>query len=840
MGNELSAPAAKPPGPCKIVVRAPPGLGGGDVVTLASDPNETWAELCRRAVEEECFPFGILRFLLRLHPQRRLAAYRLRYDVGYGTIVRPTWRSDDGGGIGADLPLAEDAFVDVNVFLRPSVRNNGRKEVPESDCAPHLPILSALGEEGARTTTFVDLRWEVNGVDGTCPFPLYKDRTRVLRCAEHPCLPGWVDGCTLGNVGEDDGEGLPERCVNFIREGEDDRMEAEVDVGGANAEARGGGGETRDENDLGEDGSSEDASDNSRVDDSDGMDKVQGGGDRIREGDTIRDNDDQGNRSGAANAIKSVQKKGEGNEDEVHLGSPNNKEGVAKSNGKPTSRRGVSTNEGKEVTSMNIPKQATQKSTAKAKAKPNEGKVKKAALSKHSPAGERSRRNAKVASSKNNGSATKFVPIARAKSSKVNQTSVQDAEHLSRKRPAPSKKTAKVAADIEIAPHKRKKKKMAQSENAPDDSSAEREGKDSSMQHDSSNKVDDNSGPSEEGVEKSTDKSTDDEETGTSAHKAKLARKWVKMALSSIAQEHLGGGETIASSKEGSKAKKSDKGEKAESSKEQLPKKMPRLPKKAKVATDVEESSHKKKKTAQSETAPDDLSRDVENATIQSTSDGGVGVQGEGDRAGGQDEAKSKKRIDPKPKKEPRRRNLGNLKHGPVYPTGENDGHVPAEPAEGLPCGWTQRRTSRPNGAQKDTAFYSPQNNYKFRSKAEVRRFLEALKEAGGDEAEAIELHKRRGRRKLAVAVGAMTAGGAKWDNMEISEAEKVSTAEAISIGAKRTTDGESNEANGEETEKRPSAKIKPKKDAKKLKKPLRAFNFFSREIRPTIVKENP
>jgi len=80
------------------------------------------------------------------------------------------------------------------------------------------------------------------------------------------------------------------------------------------------------------------------------------------------------------------------------------------------------------------------------------------------------------------------------------------------------------------------------------------------------------------------------------------------------------------------------------------------------------------------------------------------------------------------------------------HPTvGENDLHIATEPAEGFPAGWVIRKVPRSTKGAKadDTYYYSPILQYKFRSKPEVRRFLEALNISGGDEAVAIEKFKR-------------------------------------------------------------------------------------------------
>lgn len=69
----------------------------------------------------------------------------------------------------------------------------------------------------------------------------------------------------------------------------------------------------------------------------------------------------------------------------------------------------------------------------------------------------------------------------------------------------------------------------------------------------------------------------------------------------------------------------------------------------------------------------------------------------------------------------------------------------PANPANGLPTGWTMRVAPRPNKpSQKDKYWYSPVQSYKFPSIPQVKRFLEMLKETDGDEKKAYKLLNKR------------------------------------------------------------------------------------------------
>jgi hypothetical protein len=76
-----------------------------------------------------------------------------------------------------------------------------------------------------------------------------------------------------------------------------------------------------------------------------------------------------------------------------------------------------------------------------------------------------------------------------------------------------------------------------------------------------------------------------------------------------------------------------------------------------------------------------------------------------------------------------------------IHPTlTEKESQTSAEVAEGLPSGWVVRQIPRGSGTDRvDFYWYSPEKHYKFRSKIEVRRFLEAMKTSDGDETVAIE-----------------------------------------------------------------------------------------------------
>ena len=72
----------------------------------------------------------------------------------------------------------------------------------------------------------------------------------------------------------------------------------------------------------------------------------------------------------------------------------------------------------------------------------------------------------------------------------------------------------------------------------------------------------------------------------------------------------------------------------------------------------------------------------------------------------------------------------------------DRDLSYPAEPVEDL-HGWKLRRIPRISSQKtSDTFYYSPQQNYKFRSKPEVSRFLDCLQQANGNEEVAIGMFR--------------------------------------------------------------------------------------------------
>jgi hypothetical protein len=74
----------------------------------------------------------------------------------------------------------------------------------------------------------------------------------------------------------------------------------------------------------------------------------------------------------------------------------------------------------------------------------------------------------------------------------------------------------------------------------------------------------------------------------------------------------------------------------------------------------------------------------------------------------------------------------------------DKDLEYPAELATEFPSGWTLRRIPRSstNNRTSDIYYFSPQENFKFRSRPEVSRFLDYLQQTNGNEAAAISLFR--------------------------------------------------------------------------------------------------
>jgi hypothetical protein len=111
---------------------------------------------------------------------------------------------------------------------------------------------------------------------------------------------------------------------------------------------------------------------------------------------------------------------------------------------------------------------------------------------------------------------------------------------------------------------------------------------------------------------------------------------------------------------------------------------------------------------------------------------------------------------------------------------------VVAQPAKGLPDGWTTRTVPRKNDESKsDPYWFSPQNSYKFNSIPQVNRFCAYLEQAGGDEAAAFVLYSKDKKKKKPDDLPAEGNGESNAKNYYFG-AKRMSDDVAVTEGEKR------------------------------------------------------
>ncbi|KAL3827643.1 hypothetical protein ACHAXA_000516 [Cyclostephanos tholiformis] len=102
--------------------------------------------------------------------------------------------------------------------------------------------------------------------------------------------------------------------------------------------------------------------------------------------------------------------------------------------------------------------------------------------------------------------------------------------------------------------------------------------------------------------------------------------------------------------------------------------------------------------------------------------------------------------------------------------------------AEGLPDGWTQRLVPRKNGHRFDPYWFSPRMSYRFNSLPQVKRFLNCLERAEGDEIVAYDAYsskdKKQKRRVIGRSRKADVVGG---DSMEVAHSDFLATSQFCS-----------------------------------------------------------
>jgi len=107
------------------------------------------------------------------------------------------------------------------------------------------------------------------------------------------------------------------------------------------------------------------------------------------------------------------------------------------------------------------------------------------------------------------------------------------------------------------------------------------------------------------------------------------------------------------------------------------------------------------------------------------------------------------------PRKSKKLKKRSSINGGGNHPTGDNLANIPSKPAEGLPDGWVTRNVPRKAGDRADMYWFSPEKSFKFRSKAEVKRFQSSFEKADGDEGAAMELYTKGEKKEKSVVAAA-------------------------------------------------------------------------------------
>ncbi|KAL7540523.1 hypothetical protein ACHAWF_011869 [Thalassiosira exigua] len=973
MGNDLSLsspllPAAAPPKPRKIVVRDPLGRA---VATVVSSPAETWSDLCfRTSIEQLRRPSRILPLLVRLRPDVRLSAYRLRYDGGKAVVILPRWREE--GGINGDVPT-EEGYLDANVSLRPCGcggdwdDDDGDAEKGASNLppfAPHEAVLSTLSASRSDDTTFVEVRYQTlfgddgggGGASSPSPFPVARDKTRVLVCEEREGLPGCADErrCEEGGEGCD----LPKRCANVICRARDEEP-TDVDVESAAAangaaEKDGGEGATEEAEDVrGTEGKSSEAGEAKGVGETEGErpretddgqrkrkrsdDDVSGGPRKVAVRKTVGQvlAEVSAEMTAASTARDEVMTSNAATRrGSVRGGSAPSNAPSAKSaatNFKPLARRGKALPPpapaaGGEDGAENGSKEAAVEPKAD-----SDGGARAAAKATANASADGARREggagakeAKAGGGAGGRTGGEARPTKRAPRSKgpPSAADVATAPPPRTKATAGSDGSADAKADagasaaVEAADRKSRGKKAAQSKRPPSSTDVETAPPPRTKAKAGSNasaEADAGASAAVEAADRKSRGDAADEEGAQSGGDAKQqtdgeVRQKKKKAASSKAAGH--GNQEDAADEEGAR---SGGGAKGQTDGEMQRKKKAVSPKKpSPVATDVESSPRqKKKKSSAKEASEPGENERSEKSTDESTVPGGnkrqkgeqkqkgnakkAGKKVDGTSQEQQSERKQKRNAeeaskkstedgtseklpDPKPKKQKSQQNKKS--NGKSRKKAAADAQE--EAAKEFPSGWTQQRIRRANSDREDLVFYSPGEEYKFRSRADVKRFLEKLDEWNGDEKAAFALFKKgqKGAKK-AVSVGKTTGDeqggkekGTKKAKMYGKRKRSANpTAEALNVlesdgpgvdgdapkkkskPTKKSTDGKTDEdrADTGESEEPPIAsggtkpagkKRSPKKkkavDPVMPKRPPNAYFLWIKDVRPKLKREHP
>ena len=127
----------------------------------------------------------------------------------------------------------------------------------------------------------------------------------------------------------------------------------------------------------------------------------------------------------------------------------------------------------------------------------------------------------------------------------------------------------------------------------------------------------------------------------------------------------------------------------------------------------------------------------------------------------------------------------------------DSHAHLPSEPVDGLPIGWTVRHVPR-SGGGRYSYYYSPHCQHKFKSKIEAKRFIACVEgdEANGDESIAYGIfrHGKANKTTIPKKKGTVIASKkSKKGGSSVLEIEYAATIHAASENIRKKKKGGSN-----------------------------------------------
>lgn len=206
---------------------------------------------------------------------------------------------------------------------------------------------------------------------------------------------------------------------------------------------------------------------------------------------------------------------------------------------------------------------------------------------------------------------------------------------------------------------------------------------------------------------------------------------------------------------------------------------------------------------------------------------------------------------------------------------------TPSKTAEGFPEGWKIRRVKRAEGSKVDCFWFSPVNNYQFRSSKAARDFLHHLESCGGNEAVAWTLFTQNKKWESKNEDGnadetkineTKEMGDTTNRVVSIDESEnplhmeernasppkkkklkfnpvpkpKASTEKKRMFGSQSSPSGHTDMEDGgtsphvKKGRKKTASKKKSMPDENKPKRPLTSYIRFSNKIRSQVIEDNP